>query len=120
VFEHFATNYRWTEAQAAVVTAQLDRLEGIVSTRSRLGNLFTEKIAGAPGIRPHEVHPEDRCGYWFYFFRIQPAALRCTREEFVKALAAEGVECGAGYIPVPLYGNPVFQKHGFFAGHWPM
>lgn len=31
--------------------------------------------------------------------------------------------CGrasAGYIPVPLYGNPVFQKHGFFAGRWPV
>ena len=26
---------------------------------------------------------------------------------------------GAGYIPVPLYGNPVFQTHGFFAGRWP-
>ena len=21
---------------------------------------------------------------------------------------------------MPLYGNPVFQKHGFFAGRWPV
>ena len=40
--------------------------------------------------------------------------------QFVKALAAEGVPASAGYIPVPLYGNPVFQKHGFFAGRWPL
>jgi dTDP-4-amino-4,6-dideoxygalactose transaminase len=33
---------------------------------------------------------------------------------------AEGVPASAGYIPVPLYGNPVFQKHGFFAGRWPV
>ena len=25
-----------------------------------------------------------------------------------------------GYIKVPLYGEPVFQKHGFFAGRWPV
>lgn len=120
LFEQFATNYRWSEAQAAIVTAQLDRLESIAATRARLGDLLSARLEGAPGVRPHQVHGEDRCGYWFYFFRIQPGALRCTRAEFVQALAAEGVECGAGYIPVPLYGNPVFQKHGFFAGRWPV
>jgi hypothetical protein len=35
-------------------------------------------------------------------------------------LAAEDVPAGAGYIPVPLYGNPVFRQHGFFAGRWPL
>jgi dTDP-4-amino-4,6-dideoxygalactose transaminase len=58
--------------------------------------------------------------YWFYFFRMRAGAFRCNRAEFVKALAAEGVEASAGYIAVPLYGEPVFQKHGFFAGHWPV
>ena len=118
--ELFATNYRMSEPQAAVVSAQLERLEGIVSKRARLGNLLTEKISGLPGVRPHEVHPEDRCGYWFYFFRIQPEAFRCNRAEFVKALAAEGVETSAGYIQVTLHHNPVFLKHGFFAGRWPV
>jgi len=120
LFESFATNYRMSEPQAAVAAAQLERLEGIVSKRARLGNLLTEKIAGLPGVLPHRVHPEDRCGYWFYFFRIKPDAFRCDRAEFVKALAAEGVETSAGYIPVPLHRNPVFLKHGFFAGRWPV
>lgn len=120
LFHHFAPNYRWSETQAAVAAAQLDRLEDIVRTRSRLGNLLSEQLAGAPGIVPHEVHPEDRCGYWFYFLRVQPERLRVNRDEIVKALVAEGVDCGAGYIPVPLYGNPIFQEHGFFAGRWPL
>ena len=49
-----------------------------------------------------------------------PEKLKCDRAQFVKALVAEGVPASAGYIPVPLYGNPVFQKHGFFAGRWPV
>jgi perosamine synthetase len=120
LFEFFATNYRMSEPQAAVAAAQLDRLEAIISKRSKLGNALTKEIAGLPGIFPHEVHPEDRCGYWFYFFRMKPDAFRCDRAEFVKALAAEGVETSAGYISVPLHRNPVFQKHAFFGGRWPI
>ncbi|WP_406693781.1 DegT/DnrJ/EryC1/StrS family aminotransferase [Singulisphaera sp. Ch08] len=120
LFEVFATNYRMSEPQAGFAAAQLSRVEGIAETRSRLGNLLNDKITGAPGIEPHQVHPDDRSSYWFLMFRLRPEAFNCDRAEFVKALAAEGVPASAGYIPVPLYGNPVFQKHGFFAGRWPV
>ncbi len=120
LFHHFATNYRITEAQTAIAEAQLEKLEGIAATRSKLGTLLSDQLRGVPGILPHSVHPEDRCVFWFYFLRIDPAVLTCSRAQFHKALAAEGVECSAGYIPVPLYGNPVFQQHGFFAGRWPV
>ena len=119
-FDGFATNYRMSEPQAAVAAAQLTRLEEIAAKRSRLGNLLTEKIADAPGIIPHEVHPEDRAVCWFYMFRMRPEAFRCGRSEFVKALLAEGASVRGGYIKVPLYGEPVFQNHGFFAGRWPV
>jgi dTDP-4-amino-4,6-dideoxygalactose transaminase len=119
LFHAFATNYRMSEPQAAVAAAQLGRLEPIAAKRARLGNLLTEKILGLPGIEPHHVRSDDRCVYWFYMLRVEPKALRCSRAEFVKALAAEGAPASAGYVPVPLYGNPVFQKHGFFAGRWP-
>jgi dTDP-4-amino-4,6-dideoxygalactose transaminase len=120
LFHAFATNCRMSEPQAAVAAAQLSRLEPIVAKRSRLGNLLTEKIACLPGIEPHQVSSDDRCVYWFYMLRIQPERLRCDRAEFVEALSAEGAPVAAGYIPVPLYGNPVFQQHGFFAGRWPL
>ncbi len=115
-----AANYRISELQAAFVAAQLTRLEDIASRRSQLGNLFTQELAGIPGIATHAVHPEDRCVYWFYLARMAPEKLRCDRTTLVKALAAEGVSVTAGYIPVPLYGMPMFQNHSFFAGHWPI
>lgn len=118
--EAFATNYRMSEPQAAVAAAQLTRLEGIAAKRAKLGNLLTEKIADAPGIIPHEVHPEDRAVYWFYYLRMRPGAFKCNRSEFVRALMAEGALVNGGYIKVPLYGEPVFQKHAFFAGRWPV
>lgn len=119
-FKSFATNYRMSEPQAAVFAAQLERLEGVASQRAKLGNLLSERLTGIPGILPHQVHPQDRCVYWFYFMRFQTRAFRCNRAEFVKALSAEGVSCSAGYIGVPLHREPVFQNHGFFAGRWPV
>jgi dTDP-4-amino-4,6-dideoxygalactose transaminase len=120
-FQAFSTNYRMSEPQAAVAAAQLTRLERIAARRARLGNLLSEKIAGTPGLMPHEVHPDDRAVYWFYFLRMDPKAFRCDRAEFVQALVAEGMfETSPGYVSVPLYGEPVFQKHGFFGGRWPV
>ena len=119
-FLGFSTNYRMSEPQAAVVAGQLERLEGIASKRAHAGNLLSEKIADIKGIVPHGVHPDDRAVYWFYFFRMQPEAFSCDRATFVKALAAEGVQCSAGYITVPLHKNEVFVNHAFFAGHWPV
>jgi dTDP-4-amino-4,6-dideoxygalactose transaminase len=116
----FATNYRMTELQAGFAAAQLTRLEKIVSKRSKLGNMLGDKIAGAPGVEPHGIDPDDRATYWFYMFCIDPKTINCNRAQFVKALVAEGVPASAGYIQVPLYGNPVFQKHEFFAGRWPV
>jgi len=119
-FRRFATNYRMSEPQAAVAAAQLTRLEAIAAKRARLGNLLSEKIAHIPGIRPHEVHPQDRAVYWFYMFRIRPEAFRISRDDFARVLRAEGVPAAAGYIHSCLYGEPVFREHGFFAGRWPV
>lgn len=116
----FATNYRMSEPQAAVAAAQLERVESIASRRARFGNLLSEKTADIPGIQPHQVHPEDRATYYFYMFRMRPDAFRCDRREFVKALVVEGVRAGAGYVRVPIYGEPAFQQHDFFAGRWPV
>jgi perosamine synthetase len=112
-------NYRISELQAAFVAAQLTRLEGIAAQRSKLGNLLTEELAGIPAILTHQVRPDDRCVYWFYMARLVPEKVRCDRATFVKALAAEGATFSAGYIAVPVYGMSMFQKHSFFAGHWP-
>ena len=120
LFEHFATNYRMSEPQAAVAAAQMERVEAIAEARARLGAILNDELADIAAVERPAVRPEDRCSYWFYMMRIRPEALRCSRTEFVKALAAEGAPVAEGYIPVPLYGNPVFQTHGFFAGRWPI
>jgi perosamine synthetase len=115
-----ATNYRMSEVQAAFAAAQMGRMEGISAQRSKLGALLTNEIMGTTGIGCYQVDERDRCTFYSYILRIDPKAFRCSREQFVKALNAEGIAAGAGYIPEPIYKKPLFQNHSFFAGRWPI
>jgi dTDP-4-amino-4,6-dideoxygalactose transaminase len=115
-----ACNYRISELQAAFVAAQLTRLEDIAAKRSKLGAFLTAELADVPVIAPPKVDARDRCVHWAYMCRFVPAKVRCTRTQFVKALAAEGVTFTDGYIRTALYGMPMFRNHSFFAGRWPI
>lgn len=118
--ERLATNYRMNELSAAFAAAQFTRLEEIAAKRSALGDLLTRELDGVKGVSCPAVGGKNRCTYWHYMLRIWPDKLRCTREQFVKAAAAEGVALSNGYIPVMLHQLPEFQQHAFFAGRWPL
>lgn len=120
--EALSPNYRMSEPQAAVAAAQLTRLPLIVDTHVRLGTRLIARLRELqpPGVILPAIDPRDTHSYWFCLLRLQLDRLRCTREEFVAALVAEGATATAGYIPKPVYGYPLFQNHNFFAGGWPL
>jgi dTDP-4-amino-4,6-dideoxygalactose transaminase len=115
-----APNYRMTELQGAVGIAQLKKLEWICQQRHNYGDAITAGISGLPGITPHQVYEGGWSTYWFYMLRVTPSMLTCTREEFSKALAAEGIPNNAGYIPQPVYMNSLFtERHAYPGSHFP-
>ncbi len=118
--EELAPNYRISEPQAAVATAQLTKLQEITAGRVRAGQQLTAGLAGTPGLQLPAVRPGDTHSYWFYLLRLEPGRFKATRDEFAAALTAEGVACTPGYIPRPVYQYPVFQNHNFFGGRWPV
>jgi dTDP-4-amino-4,6-dideoxygalactose transaminase len=115
-----APNYRPSELHAAVAIAQLRKLPGIVAQRNRLGDRLTEKVQGAPGIFPHKVLPGCKSSYWFYMGRMDPRRLKVCRDDFVAAVAGEGVPVGGGYIGKMVYEYPVLVNHCAFENcHFP-
>ncbi|MEO6873871.1 MAG: DegT/DnrJ/EryC1/StrS family aminotransferase [Opitutaceae bacterium] len=118
--EELAPNYRISEPQSAVAAAQLTKLSDIVARRHHAGEFLTAQLAGAPGILPPVVNPGDYHSYWFYMIRLELAKFSVPRADVAAAFIAEGVACSAGYIPRPVYQYPVFQKHNFFGGAWPI
>jgi dTDP-4-amino-4,6-dideoxygalactose transaminase len=113
-------NYRMSELQAAVGHAQLDQLDAIARARHELGDYLTQGLLPIKGIHPHHVLPQGYCSYWFYMLRVDEAALGLSRDEVVKRLQSAGVPAGTGYLPRPLYAEPLFQTKRFFPGNvWP-
>jgi dTDP-4-amino-4,6-dideoxygalactose transaminase len=114
--EYLAPNYRMTELQGAVGLAQLDKLQGICETRSKYGEYLSDAIKDLPGIYPPKVLEGGKSSYWFYMFRIDEKEAGVSREEFSKALAAEGIPNQSGYIPACVYEYDLLVNKNVFPG----
>jgi len=113
-YEHYITggNYRMTEFQAAVLLAQLTRLEEQTELRARNAAILNEGLAGIEGLYTLREEPRaTRRSYHLYGMRLVAEEFGASREKFLGALRAEGVPAGPGY-PHPLYRNPLFQRKG--------
>jgi dTDP-4-amino-4,6-dideoxygalactose transaminase len=107
---NLGSNLRITEFQAAILLAQLARLEVHVARRERSAALLDEALKGVPGIRQLAPAPSmTRRSYHMYIFRLDEAALRISRGRFLEALQVEGVPASEGWNR-PLYRNGVFAN----------
>lgn len=113
-YEHhrLGWNYRLTEFQAAILLAQLERLNEQTALRQRNARHLTRRLRDIPGIVPLEV-PAYATGHaWhIYVFRFVEEEFGLPRGLFIEALAAEGIPASSGYAH-PLYRNPLFLEPG--------
>lgn len=110
-FDHFelALNYRLSGFQAAVLMAQLERLPGQIRTRQANREALVDSIS-TPGIvfqsSPEGVNVKT---HYLLLGRIEERAFGMKRDDFVRAMEAEGIPCRP-YYPHPLYKNPMYQS----------
>ncbi|MCC6447001.1 MAG: DegT/DnrJ/EryC1/StrS family aminotransferase [Armatimonadetes bacterium] len=113
-YQHFVmgSNLRMTEFQAALLLAQLTRLEAQTVKRQESARILDDILGGAPGIRLSRPEPRmTRRSYHMYVCRIDQEALGVSRQRFLEACQAEGAPIYAGYS-TPLYRNPLFDMAG--------
>ena len=101
-YRNTGANLRMTEFQAALLTAQMTRLEAQARTRDENGAYLTRLLQQIPGITPAQMYPGcTRNAYHLYMFRYDSSRFSgLPRAAFLKALAAEGVPASAGYSPL--------------------
>jgi dTDP-4-amino-4,6-dideoxygalactose transaminase len=104
------SNLRITEFQAAMLIAQLARLEDQLKKREQNAAVLDDALANVPGIRLLAPAPEmTRRSFHMYVFRLDEAALGTGREKFLAGLQAEGVPASEGWHQ-PLYRNGLFTN----------
>jgi dTDP-4-amino-4,6-dideoxygalactose transaminase len=115
-YEHpiLGWNYRITQFQAALLLNQLKRVPEQADRRTANAKPLTEKLSQIEGIRPLKVDERvTRHAYHLYIFRYDARHFNgLAREEFIKALNAEGITCSAGYVP--LYREGALRDPGVY------
>lgn len=101
-YRHTGLNLRLTEFQAALLLAQMTRLDAQAVQRETNAAYLTTELAKIPGITPAKMYPGvTRNAYHLYMFRYDPAGFAgLSRAAFLKAMRAEGVPASAGYSPL--------------------
>jgi len=91
-------NYRMTQAQAVILMQQFDKL--VKETEIRRGNAdyLSANLGKIPGITPVHLQANTRPVWHLYPFRYDAAQFYgLPRDQFAKAVSAEGVPCGGVY-----------------------
>ena len=93
------TKCRMAEYQAAILLAQMKRLEEQTQTRNENAKYLTSRIKDVPGIIPHKLYDGvTRAAYHLYPFRYKKEDFNnVPRSKFLAALKAEGIPCSSGY-----------------------
>ena len=110
-YQHYLLggNYRITELQAAILLAQLARLEDHTTRREQNAMALDKLLRQIPGIKVAPCSPGvTRRSYHMYMFNyLEKEFGGLTREKFLAALNAEGIPATQGYLH-PVHTNPCF------------
>jgi dTDP-4-amino-4,6-dideoxygalactose transaminase len=100
--ERIGWNLRMTEFQAAVLLAQLDRMEEQTAVRERNGRLLTELLSDIEGVRTlRRDERVTRHAWHLYMFKLAPElADRVDKQDIIRKLNAEGIPVSPGYVPL--------------------
>jgi dTDP-4-amino-4,6-dideoxygalactose transaminase len=104
---------RITEYQAAIALAQIGRLDAQTTTRNINAEYLKSKIRQIPGIIPYKLYGNvTRAAFHMFAFRYKKEEFRgLSRDNFLKALRAEGIPNLSGYAP--FLNKQPYLKHAF-------
>jgi dTDP-4-amino-4,6-dideoxygalactose transaminase len=103
-------NLRMAEFQAAILLAQLTRLEEQSKRRDRNAAYLGELLGEVPGVSPAKMYAGcTRNAYHTYMMRYDPAPFSgLPRARFIEAVRAEGVPISSGYKQLNL--DPFIER----------
>lgn len=114
VHDEISDNYRFTNLQAAVGLAQLERLDEFVARKRAMGKYYTEQLSDTDGlILPIEKTDYADNIYWVYGI-VLDRQIEADNKVVQKLLLEEGI--GSRTFFWCMHEQPVYQKQGLFQG----
>jgi dTDP-4-amino-4,6-dideoxygalactose transaminase len=92
------SNYRMQQFQAAILMQQFDKLVQETARRRENADYLSAHLQQIAGIQPARLPANSRAVWHLYPFRYDADHFSgLTRNQFLKALNAEGIPCSGGY-----------------------
>ena len=102
-------NYRLTEIAAVLGIDQMRQFDGFLKRRKECGGYLRKNIGRIDGLHPQRATPKADHSYSYFSLTMDTEKYRCTRDQFLRALAAENIDCAVHY-PKPLTGQPIVKE----------
>ncbi len=102
-------NYRLTDIMSVIGLNQLAQLDDFLAKRRHNGEKLVKGLKGLDSVKPQVITQGTNPSYSYFSVALDLAKLRCTRDEFIKALTAENIDCGVHY-PAPLTEQPIVKQ----------
>jgi len=109
-------NYRWTDIQAAIGIAQLEKLDRMLALRAAVAERYNELLDGT-GVEPLCADDADHRRSWFVYVVALPAEV--DRGHVMEQLRADGIGT-ADYVPCVHLQPYMRETYGFSEGVCPV
>lgn len=114
IHDEISGNYRFTNLQAAVGLAQLERLEEFIERKRVMGRYYTHKLQGIDGLIlpiPQTDYAENI--YWVYGLVLE-RSIQVDNRTVQKMLTEKGI--GSRTFFWCMHEQPVYRNMGLFTG----
>ncbi|HIH88953.1 TPA: DegT/DnrJ/EryC1/StrS family aminotransferase [Candidatus Bathyarchaeota archaeon] len=105
----FGLNYRTTDIMSAIGLNQLSQLDDFLAKRRHNADVLLKGLKKVDGVTPQKITPKTKPSYSYFSVVLDPEKIKCNRDEFMKALMAENIDCGVHY-PTSLTEQPVVRE----------
>lgn len=112
--DEISGNYRFTNLQAAVGLAQLERLDEFVERKRWMGKYYTERLLGIEGLQcPVEATDYADNIYWVFGLLLKEG-VRADNRKVQQLLAEQGIASRTFFWC--MHEQPVYREMGLFTG----
>jgi perosamine synthetase len=110
-------NYRWTDLQAAVGVAQLEKLDRLLALRSEAASRYADLLSSVDGVELAPADDADHQRSWFVY--VVELAPEIDRARVMVELRERGIDV-AEYVPCIHLLTYMRERYGFSEGLCPV
>jgi len=102
-------NYRMTNLQAAVGTAQLEAVERIIARKMEIARTYDAGFRNLPAVERPPCAPWATPVCWLYTMLLKPDTSKVSRDELITRLSARGIDTRPMFYPI--HTMPPYRKY---------